>query len=447
VCVDKRSKVDLSIVYETHPSGVEALANKSIVKIKKALDDAAAHPDPEKEDVINDVAGAVHLSNFFLEHATLGAMVDLLARDTFRGLNLSVFSVPTKFPLYLATCVFLAAFPEIARLPASTGACHAEDAANCAVLIEMFRSVTVGVDRATRQRTSAFEAILSVACDGCGLVTQRKPSKVSNGRVKSVYVKPKCVDASSAEASHVPFAIEAMRRKGAALMQELFGHHTDSFHGWAWRKHADELGKDTTAAAVDTVYDPVWRASLADRRAYGSTGSSAQAGARSMRLSRLEAMQRVVLEILVEVNQFCSDGTYRMCRFASQNSAADDAAHGADSGIQRNVNACRVVHHELVNFFNTGVSALITDGIPRVMPIRPQTRVKCGDCGEDFDPLDIAPRDVCALCEDCNVLFCIKCYKKRVKLLIAKNGGNTLTAEFLCDNEHWSHCPKCAKAC
>ena len=373
-------------------------------------------------------------------------MVDLLARDTFRGLNLSVFSTPTKFPLYLVTCIFLAAFPEMARLPSDSGPAHVEDAANCAVLIEMYRNMTTGVDRASNTRTSAFEAVLAVACDGCGAsISPRSCKTAGTGKNKTIYVRAgEAVADGESTSAHLIYSLENMRRQGSALVQELFSHHTNEFQGWAFKKYAAELGKDVNAAATDTVYDPSWRVGLADRRVGGSTGTSAFSGPRSLRVSRAEAMQRIVLEMMVEVNTFCEQGTYRMARYAAQNTIAEESV-SIETGVERNANACRVVHHELANYFNCGLSALITEGIPRVMPIRPNTRVKCGDCGQNFNPLDLAPRDNCALCESCNVLYCVRCYTKHVKALIEKNGGNTLTAEFLVANESQFHCRMCAR--
>ena len=446
--VEKRTRVDLSIVFECTPETFEQTASKSVKKIEKALDFANAHQDQAKHyaENLHDASEALHLANHFLEHSTLAAMVDLMARDTFRGLNLTVFSTPTKFPLYLATCVFLAAFPEMARLPSASGPAHAEDAANCSVLIEMYRNMSTGIDRASNARTSAFEAVLAVACDGCGAAISPRGCKTAGtGKNKTIYVKAgEAVAGGEATNAHLPYSLENMRRQGSALVQELFSHHTNEFQGWAFKKYAAELGKDVNTAAMDVIYDPSWRARLADRRVGGSTGTSAFSGPRSLRVSRMEAMQRVVLEILTEVNTFCESGTYKMARYAAQNTIAEEAV-SVETGVERNANACRVMHQELCNFFNRGMSALITDGIPRVMPLRPNTQTKCGDCGANFNPLDLAPRDNCAICESCNVLFCILCYTKRVKALIEKNGGNTLTAEFLAANEAAFYCRMCAR--
>ncbi|MEC7000406.1 MAG: hypothetical protein VXX04_01065, partial [Actinomycetota bacterium] len=376
-------------MFEATPDAFEQAATKSIKKIEKTLEFELAHPDQGKRfpENLHDASEALHLSNYFLEHSTLAAMVDLMARDTFRGLNLTVFSTPTKFPLYLSTCVFLAAFPELGRLPSASGPAHAEDAANCAVLIEMYRNMTTGVDKASGTRTSAFEAVLAVACDGCGdgcggaSMAPRSCKTTGSGKNKTIYVRAgEATAGGESTSAHLIYSLENMRRQGSALVQELFSHHTNEFQDWAYKKCTPELGKDANAAATDAVYDSTWRALLAETRVGGSTGTSAFSGPRSLRVSRLEAMQRVVLELLTEVNSFCENGTYRMTRFAPQNTISEEAV-SVETGVERNANACRVVHQELCNYFHCGISALITEGIPRVMPLRPNTRVKCGDCG------------------------------------------------------------------
>ena len=445
--VSKRSKVDLSIIFECGVSTLEQVVTKTVTKIGRTIEARNAHPTRnELAETIADVPSALRLANYFFEHGTLLAMVDMLARDTFKGVGLSVFNVPTKFPLYMTTCIFLSAFPEIARLP-NTGASHAEDSSNAAALIELYRSSTAGTDRATGQRSSAFEAVLAVACDGAGAFTERKLSCNSkDGSVKSVYVRADGSGKSEEHASHVPYAIESMRRQGAALVQELFGHFTRETQAWDGKNKASYLGKETFATALNTTSGRLARIAISDRRkASGSTGSAAQAWARSVRISTRAAMQRVVLEIMIELNRFLTDGTFRMCRYAAENTPEEEAVSGIATGIARNANACRVVHSDLVTYFTSGVSALITDGIPRVFPIRPNTRVRCGDCGERFDPLCVTTRDNLAVCEECNVLFCLGCYSIRVKNMIAANGGDPITLQTMNEHPHLMRCVRCVR--
>lgn len=435
--VAKRSKVDLSLVYECSGSTLEQVVIKSAKKIQRVIDERQAHPPTDGVvETIRTVSGAMRLANYYLEHATLLGMVDLLARDTFKGLGLSIFNIPTKFPLFLTTCVFLAAFPELARLP-NTGPSHAEDAANAAVLIEIYRSITSGIDLSTGNRSSAFEAVLAVACDGVAV------SRKFDG-VKSVYVSAD--DPTIEEHSHVPYALESMRRQGAALLQELFGHFTKETAAWDAKYKVAFLGKNVCENALDATSAKLTRVAIADkRRTTASTGSAAQSWARSTRIATRAAMQRVVLEMMTELNTFLTSGTFRNCRFAAENTPAEEAFSGASSGIPRNVNACRVVHADLLHFFTSGVSVLITDGIPRVFPIRPSTRIRCGDCGEHFSPLSIAPRDNLAVCEECNVLFCLQCYNARVQKMIDANGGNAITPMTMNKFPALTRCPRCVR--
>lgn len=446
--VEKRSKVDLSIILECGGLGFEQIVTKSAAKIVRSLEARHAHPKPDElPETISDVPGALRVANYFFEHGTLLAMVDMISRDTFKGVGLSVFNVPTKFPLYMTACIFLSAFPEIARLP-NTGSSNAEDKANAAILIELYRASTVGTDMATGQRSSAFEAVLAVACDGAGAFTQQKVSRKSrDGSVKSVYVR---ADGSSGKSdeqvSHIPYAVESMRRQGAALLQELFGHLTVETQTWASQHNSTYLGKEAFDAALNTTSGRLARIAIADRRKVeGSTGSAAQAWARSVRLSTRAAMQRVVLETIVEINHFLTDGTFHKCRYAAENTPGEEAVSDKASGIARNATACRIVHAELVTYFTSGVSALMNDGIPRVFPIRPNTRVVCGDCSKLFDPLWVTVRDNLAVCSDCNVYFCSECYQIRVKNLVAANGGNTITIESMKNHPQLMRCVRCVR--
>ena len=445
--VEKRSKVDLSIIFECGGSGMEQVVGKSAAKIGRSLEARLAHPNQnEFPENVPDVTNAFRVANYHFEHGTLLAMVDMLARDTFKGVGLTVFNVPTKFPLYLTACIFLSAFPEIARLP-NTGPSNAEDSANAATLVELYRASTSGTDMATGMRSSAFEAVLAVACDGAGAFTERKVSRKSqDGSVKSVYVRADASGKSEEQASHVPYAIESMRRQGAALLQELFGHFTKETQAWDAKHKISYLGKEAFDAAMGVTSGRLARIAVSDRRkAGGSTGSAAQAWARSVRISTRAAMQRVVLETVIEVNRFLTDGTFRMCRYAAENTPEEEAFSGAATGIARNANACHVVHSDLVTYFTSGVSALITEGIPRVFPIRPNTRVRCGDCGNGFDPLWVTVRDNLAVCEECNVLFCLDCYKIRVKNMIAANGGDTITLKIMNEHPQLMRCVRCVR--
>ena len=446
VKVEKRTKSNRSLLYECDGSMLNALHAKSAVKINRRIEERNAHPNNEVEpDPVTTFSDAVRTANHFFELGTLGAMIDLIARDAFKGVKLPVFSVPIKFPLYLCACIFLSASPEIARLP-NTGRSNAEDASNATMLIEMYRSLTVGTDRSTGARTSAFEAILSVACDGVGALTS-KPTKASNGSVKSIYSRTEKDNMPSVEeVLHVPYAIENMRRQGAALLQELFGNFTTETVLWADAKQTALLGKDAAGAALDATSSRLVEISKTQRRrATGCTGSSAMWAARATRSSTREAMQRVVLQTMLELNEFATSGTFQLTRYAALNSESDEAIMGLHSGIQRNVDACQWLHSELLYYFSSGVHGLITAGIPTSFAIRYDTVVQCGDCGKAFDPLWVTPRDNIATCEGCNVLFCMICYNTRVTNMINANGGNSPTEETMERHVNLRRCAQCVR--
>ena len=143
VNIEKRSKVDLSIVVEMSMPTWETIAAKSMKKIERVFETERNHPT--KEEFLQEYPDAINLANHFFEHGTLCAFLDLIARGTFDGIGLTVFNSPTKFPLYISACVFLAVFPELARLHSSPNA-QAEERANAQALLETYRSLTTGVD-------------------------------------------------------------------------------------------------------------------------------------------------------------------------------------------------------------------------------------------------------------------------------------------------------------
>jgi hypothetical protein len=443
--VEKRSKVDLSVIFECSDNTLKEILTKSATKVHKTLSKRQEHPDKNDapDPCVKDFTDAVRISNSFLDQGTLAAFVDLLARDTFKGVNVSVFNAPTKFPLYLTACVLLSAFPEIARLP-HTGKHNSDDKAASNVLIGMFRSLTSGWDRTSGKRTTAIEAILAVACDGTSSFGSAN-KKTPEGTLKSVYALKSGVEECE-EAKHVPYALEHMRRQGAALVQEIFGTFPTELQSWISKNNEEFLGRDTHADALETTCDRVSKLNLAERRRLsGATGSTSMATSATMRHSSRASMQRVVLEIMIEVNTFLTNGTFKAHRFAPANSPSDEATHGSKTGLEMNAVACRTAHADLITYFYSGVSALITDGIPRLVCIRAKTSVQCGDCGDDFDPLWTLPRDNLSLCGECSVLFCQACYLERMEKLKLANGGNTITACVLEENKQMLQCRRCTR--
>jgi len=445
--VEKRSKVDLSVIFECSETTLKQILTKSATKVHKTLNKRQEHPDKNDapDPCVKDFTDAVRISNSFLDQGTLAAFVDLIARDTFKGVQVSVFNAPTKFPLYMTACVLLSAFPEMARLP-HTGNDNSDDKAASNVLIGMFRSLTTGLDRSSGKRTTAIEAILSVACDGTSLPAGTANKKTPEGTLKSVYAL-KTGMKECEEARAVPYSLEHMRRQGAALVQELFGKFPTELQNWISNSNEEFLGRDTHADALETTCDRVSKLNLAERRRLsGATGGTAMATSSTVRHSSRESMQRVVLELMIEVNTFLTDGTFKAHRFAPINSPSDEAIQGSKTGLEMNAIACRTTHADLITYFYSGVSALITDGISRVVCIRPTTSVTCGDCGDDFDPLWTLPRDNLSLCSECSVLFCHGCYLERMeRLKLANGGGNTITACFMEANNDLLQCRRCTR--
>lgn len=442
--VEKRSKANLSIIWECSSTMFEQVARKCISKVQPTLMYRRAHPvDGKPREVLSSFTQCMYVSNFFLEHATLGGIIDLLARDVFKGVDCAVFCMPTMLPLYVTACVLLAAFPEVARLP-NTGKSHAEDKANAAPLIETFRSLTSGYDLSSRQRTTAIEAVLAVACDGIGSTIKKTVRTTADGKLRSVYTKQTPGEQPTVESTDVPSATESMRRQGAALVQELFSHYPSELETFYIDDMRAKLGKETLEATRNVVSNPVARSCVVEaRRRGGSTGSTAHTGPRAIRHATRNSMQRVVLEMMLEINQFCTDGTFRTIRYSPENTSAEEAVNGPHSGLRRNASACRVMHAELLASFQNGMAELINDGIPRTMPIRPCTEVRCGECGSGFDPLTLLYRDALACCEECGVTFCMKCYKRKATEVRDATIGKPATASILEEHKRTLLCQRC----
>ena len=445
--VHKRTKVDLAVIFECSEDTLRSVLSKCTNKIHKTLTQRLDHPDAAEiavDPCVNDFQESIQMANTFLEQGTLGAFVDLIARGTFSGVKVSVFNAPTRFPLYLTACVLLSAFPEMARLP-HTGEHHRDDKAASNLLIGMFRSVTTGIDHTSGSRTTAIEAILAVACDGLASFCANKTSEPTpSGKLKSVYTQTTRTQEIE-EAQHIPYALEHMRRQGAALTQELFGKFPSELQNWISNQGEEFLGREAYNSALGVVFDRVSVLNVCERRRVsGATGTTSMATSLTMRHSTRESMQRVVIEMMLEVNTFVTDGTFRGARRTPTNSPADEATHGAMSGLRRNAFACRTAHADLIKYFTAGVTALITDGIPRILCIRPTTFVKCGDCGDDFDPLWTLPRESLSMCAQCSILFCQCCYLDRIKLIkTVYNDNNTITPEALAENQHILLCRRC----
>lgn len=361
---------------------------------------------------------ALSMAYFVLEHATLGGLVDHIATDAYVGVSVPFFEIPTRFALYLSAAVLIAATPEMAHLPCAPEIAH-EDMCNARTLMDLFHSLTSGVDEASGIRCTAIEAVLNVACDSIrsGIETE----------------------------SRIPQAIELMRRQGAALLQELWSLPGKPTEDMSLERTKARLGDAEAMEALNRISDPMGRLIGAERRAAGSVGSWAQNANERRRRATRAARQGVVLKTLLEINEFCTTGMFHGRRFACENTQLDNHRNGGPAcGIPRNRVACNSVHDALSVFFVLGPEQCVYDGSPLCFPLRPRTRARCGGCGSVFDPRLCISRLLFGACGGCKRLFCGSCYQAFVDQLAKQAEHANLGHDVLQRISEGALCRQCA---
>jgi hypothetical protein len=236
---------------------------------------------------------------------------------------------------------------------------------------------------------------------------------------------------------NVPFPVECMRRQGAALLQELYGNFPHDLIDFNVRKLAsNSLTDEQINESFAQISDNVTRAAIDAKKARGVMGSVQNASVRAERTSTIAARQRVLLQMMVDVNEFVGSGVYKLRRLAPENTPAEEACNGAHTGVRRNVVASKHVYSALSNFFLYGCGALAAEGLPAAFVVRPRTRTRCGCCGDNFDFKSTISRDVGSVCIRCGIHFCTNCYVAKLQTLKQRAYGNTLTTALL--QEHCS---------
>jgi hypothetical protein len=449
VGVPRSERRDHAQVVEMSRGDYNEAQKKSADRIEaglKAIADARAHgPDGLPAETHTAVRPALTCAFGFSDHLALGGFLDALACDAYAGVSLPVFEMPTRFPLYIVACVLLAARPDLARLP-TTAASRLEDGACGKRLLQHFYSSTTGIHAGTGVRATAIEAIIEVAGDDVSTAISERSGPLRDMACFQVIVTGANERGETTEdVRSIPRGAEAMRRAGAALLQELYAQPPTVMQDAARAKTQEFLGPDQTTAAVGVVECPIAASLEARDRARGVVGGWLPELQRRLRRSSRSAMQRTLLSLMVEVNQFAESGVFRMRRYAPLNSEADDAGLGERTGLKRNLAACQSLRQDLIAFYSLAAEQLSYMQIPLAYPIRPRTRAKCGICGNGFDPRTLACRLMLTSCNNvkCKAPFCGDCYRSRAATLRHAAGG-VPSDDFLISNSGMLSCRKCA---
>ena len=431
------SRFESGITAELSTPTFDGLFVKSAARVEATIKASLAHPKEGADiDPVRTFVDAKNVAHVLLERLTLGGIIDLISADVYAGIP--VFDSPTGFALYASVCVLLAHSPESARLPVS-GQC--EDRVNASAFMRLYQALVPGVDMASRTRCSALEALVQTMCDG---ILKSDAPKGDTTTFKSVYQTTRAGKVCE-EVTDVPFVVESMRRQGAALVQELYGTIPIDFEAHQFQKLPMEkaLWEEGFFQTTNVVSQNML---ACKRKAKLIQGSITHLNTEISRVSNLNARQRTLLTMMIDVNEFLMTGVYCMRRVCADNSAQEYAAAGAHTGIQRNIGAMRMGMQAISDYFNHGVKVLIEQGLPRAMPLRFNTRTKCGDCGEQFDPRETIGRDLLTGCQRCGIMFCNPCYKRKVEELKAYNNGNTLTYAVLAEHTHALMCTNCSSS-
>ena len=333
----------------------------------------------------------------FLDHATMVSFLDLVASDAHRGMHVGSLEDPFQLPLYIAACVVIAAAPHLARLPTGSSS-RVEDGSYARSLMRSFHSLTGGVHHATGIRSTALESLIELVTDDVALFGVSDLSmnvlcsRVGNGVVIE-------------NVEYVLRGMEAMRRAGAAVLQELFADPPTAISAAAERNVKEWLGAAAVEAARDVVDNPIASAALKP----ASVGSWLPELQRRLRRSTRAALQHSLLKTLLDVNEFLESGVFRMNRAARANDVVDESRNGKSTGLPRNVHAFELARETLSIYFKSGPRSLALNGLPLVIPLRPRTRVKCGLCAKNFDFRETLTRLSTARCSVCDAHFCSAC--------------------------------------
>jgi len=441
---------DPAAVVECSPREHLAAASKMSSTIERTLQETAAAnthgSDGLPMESVRNVREAQTTAHTFLEHGTLGGILDALACDSFAGLDMPGTTFPTRIPLYISACVLIAASPERARLPTPMDARN-EDAHAGTTLLGAYYANTVGRHVATGVRSTALEAAIDVAIEDLSVLVSRDPRTAKTPSVDTIFATNSFLDAFGRvheEVVAVPSAVEAMRRQGAALLQELFGSSPACVERGCDVELAKFMGPSFAREAKERIQNPLSASLEVIRRQRGLHGSYTPNFQRRLRRASKFAMQRTLLRLLLDLNDFCASGRYKERMFAQCNSPCDDAANGGASGISRNRQAMSAVHSQLVAYFSAGVEGLLILEIPLLFPVRARTRARCSNCAAFFPPAEVAARGLLMQCIECRSFLCDACYTSKAPAVAAARAASSLLGDaFFASKRDVFVCSRC----
>jgi hypothetical protein len=412
---------------------LRASLEKTRVKIEKtvaATIEANAHAHiTEIYDTVRSFDEARTVAQRILEVGTLGGLVDGIACGRFRGIRIASFEMPDCIPLYICTCLLIAANPRLVQLATSPEALR-EDGAASDMLMRQYRSTSTGVQGDTGTPSTTLETLIEVAAWDTRDVQRHRRSAARNA-------SGGCTDEHSRE-------LESMRWRGAMLLQEFFGIPSSGVVNTNDHRGDRHLGSQPHREACETIvhYTKVPYHTMAHQS--GAHGCMGFDQANHGRLATRAQAQTVILTMLFEVNSFCESGAFRGEQLCERNTAMEDAMSNPGTGIISNARACTAISLALANFFTAGINTFFTNSdIPLVYPLRPQTRVPCGACGCDYDPRMMAFQCQFVRCLKCSRGFCTQCYPGVVTKLYSKTSAWPPDTNVLAQHPNALRCRKC----
>ena len=404
---------DEGIVTPMTQAQFDSERQKTVRRVDRALAaarDAEAHAKDGElpAETCSNFADTVFVGRLLTEFGTLGGIVDRIACGAFEGVLLKSVEMPRSVPLYLSACVLLATY-----LPCEYPA--------------------------VREDRAAAESIVGVVNNlvGCHHVATGVLSTSFAGLVEAALS-----EATSEETDITP-AMELMRRQGAALLQELSALQPVRAEEDAQSASRSFLGQARFAAARDRVLSPIVQHAKNATRASGVTGSETPHELRLQRVSSRAQMQRVVISMMLNVNEYCATGFFRGRRYAPQNTSLEDTLMGPACGVARNRAASQAVVASLIEMFHEGPRALVPLGVPILFPLRARTRSTCTGCAATFDPRTCLARGLLSGCTSCKRRFCPTCYAAMARTIKSAGGSACSSDAFIHANPALLQCVSC----
>lgn len=335
---------------------------------------------------VKTIPRAISMAHTYAEFLSLAAMIDIIASGTLNGIPSRIFSHPHLFPLYTAVAIVIAANPHYFFPPAHSVK-FAEDG--------FFINQLFGQYKSLHKQTTPLELMvyeLSIQT-GRFLSQERVQKKLGKETARP-----------SDEFSHVPIGIEFMRRQALTLAHELFS----PVHQATQKERFDEatafFPPSVVADAMENLSSSVERRVDVERSAKGFFGSNKHNAPRSLRTSSRDAMARIALQILLDVNEYLSSGVFRMQKLTSEN----EIVPIMEAGIEVHVNLSAWADTKRIAnvYFANGAMFLVENCNFLTFPVRPRTKVRCGGCLEMHSPLETASSH---MCRKCHVHLCISC--------------------------------------